>query len=315
MAGSLVTRGRDLLQRKDPTPALTDRVRALREAADACEGRVSTEVVDEAYRVSLQVDRRLALSGGATVVALAGATGSGKSSTFNALTGTDLATVGVRRPTTSATMAATWGEDAGEELLDWLQVRRRHVVGPAATACRSPRAALDGLVLLDLPDHDSTAAEHRTEVDRLVALVDVLVWVVDPQKYADAALHERYLRPLAGHAAVMLVVLNQVDTLTPDARAACLRDLRRLLDAEGLGGVEVLGVSAVDRRGPGHAARPAGSGRRRQAGGRRPARRRRRARRRPARVGLRHRPRARADPSYGRRRSTPSSARRPGYRW
>ena len=59
---------------------------------------MSTEVVDEAYRVGLQVDRRLALSGGATVVALAGATGSGKSSTFNALTGTDLATVGVRRP-------------------------------------------------------------------------------------------------------------------------------------------------------------------------------------------------------------------------
>ena len=248
MAGSLVTRGRDLLpRRKDPTTALTDRVRALREAADACEGRVSTEVVDEAYRVSLQVDRRLALSGGATVVALAGATGSGKSSTFNALTGTELATVGVRRPTTSSTMAATWGEDAGEELLDWLQVRRRHVVGASGPTAASH--ALDGLVLLDLPDHDSTAAEHRTEVDRMVALVDVLVWVVDPQKYADAALHERYLRPLAGHAAVMLVLLNQVDTLTPDARAACLRDLRRLLDAEGLGGVEVIGVSAATGEG------------------------------------------------------------------
>ncbi|HEY0239342.1 MAG TPA: GTPase, partial [Friedmanniella sp.] len=248
MAGSLVTRGRGLLPRRDPTVALVDRVRALREAADACEGRVSTEVVDEAYRVSLQVDRRLALSGGATVVALAGATGSGKSSTFNALTGTDLATVGVRRPTTSATMAASWGEDAGEELLDWLQVRRRHVVAPAGGP-GGPGHELDGLVLLDLPDHDSTAAEHRTEVDRLVALVDVLVWVVDPQKYADAALHDRYLRPLAGHAAVMLVVLNQIDTLAPDARAACLRDLRRLLDAEGLGGVEVVGVSAATGEG------------------------------------------------------------------
>ena len=106
MAGSLVTRGRALLQREDPTTALVDRVRALREAADACEGRVPGEVVDEAYRVGLQVDRRLALSGGATVVALAGATGSGKSSTFNALTGADVATVGVRRPTTSVTMAA-----------------------------------------------------------------------------------------------------------------------------------------------------------------------------------------------------------------
>ncbi|SDU82542.1 50S ribosome-binding GTPase [Microlunatus sagamiharensis] len=246
MAGSLVARGRALLQREDPTTALVDRVRALREAADACEGRVSGEAVDEAYRVGLQVDRRLAISGGATVVALAGATGSGKSSTFNALTGTDAATVGVRRPTTSVTMAATWGAEAGEELLDWLQVRRRHVVDTGAFA---DAVALDGLVLLDLPDHDSTAAEHRTEVDRLVALVDVLVWVVDPQKYADAALHERYLRPLAGHAAVMLVVLNQVDTLAPDARAACLRDLRRLLDVEGLGGVEVLGVSAATGEG------------------------------------------------------------------
>ena len=35
------------------------------------------------------------------------------------------------------------------------------------------------------------------EVDRLVQLVDMLIWVVDPQKYADAALHDRYLIPLA----------------------------------------------------------------------------------------------------------------------
>ena len=43
----------------------------------------------EARRVVEQADRRLALSGSATVVALAGATGSGKSSMFNALSGTD----------------------------------------------------------------------------------------------------------------------------------------------------------------------------------------------------------------------------------
>ena len=69
-----------------------------REAADLCEGRVSDEVVAEAERVVAQADRRLAISGAATVVALAGATGSGKSSMFNALSGTDLAAVGVRRP-------------------------------------------------------------------------------------------------------------------------------------------------------------------------------------------------------------------------
>ncbi len=170
-----------------------------------------------------QVDRRLALSGAATVVALAGATGSGKSSLFNALSGTDLATVGVRRPTT----ARRWprpGADVARGRC-WTGCRSRG-------GTRSPARAgdLDGLVLLDLPDHDSTEVAHRIEVDRLVQLVDVLVWVVDPQKYADAALHDRYLKPLAGHADVMIVVLNQVDRLTTVERDACLSDLRRLLE-------------------------------------------------------------------------------------
>jgi hypothetical protein len=101
------------------------------------------------------------------------------------------------------------------------------------------------LVLLDLPDFDSVKVEHRVEVDRLVELVDLLVWVLDPQKYADAALHERYLRPLAGHGDVMLVVLNQADRLDAAARDACLADLRRLLAADGLPGVPVLAVSAL----------------------------------------------------------------------
>ena len=72
----------------------------------------------------------------------------------------------------------------------------------------------------------------------------MLIWVVDPQKYADAALHDRYLQPLAQHADVMMVVLNQADTLTPAQRDQCLTDLRRLLATEGLSTVEVLAVSA-----------------------------------------------------------------------
>ncbi|GAA1840360.1 GTPase [Microlunatus capsulatus] len=233
-------KGVALLRRHDETAQLVTRVRALGEAADLCEGRVDDAAVAEARRVVTQTDRRLAVSGAATVVALAGATGSGKSSTFNALTGTELATVGVRRPTTSTALACSFGEDSAEELLDWLAIPRRH----ALEADPRLAAGLDGLVLLDLPDHDSTEVAHRLEVDRLVQLVDMLVWVVDPQKYADAALHERYLRPLASHVDVMMVVLNQVDTLTPEQQEQCLRDLRRLLASEGLGAAEVLGVSA-----------------------------------------------------------------------
>jgi GTP-binding protein EngB required for normal cell division len=237
----MASRGLALLTRKDETAHLVERVRALREATDLCAGRVSDEVVAEAERVIAQTDRRLATSGGATVVALAGATGSGKSSIFNALSGTNLATVGVRRPTTSAALACSWGDDSAEELLDWLQVPRRHALEPDPAMA----SALDGLVMLDLPDHDSTELSHRMEVDRLVQLVDMLIWVVDPQKYADAALHDRYLIPLASHADVMMVVLNQVDRLSRAERDQCVRDLRRLLAAEGIDRVEVLAVSAV----------------------------------------------------------------------
>ena len=96
-------------------------------------------------------------------------------------------------------------------------------------------------MLLDLPDHDSTEVSHHLEVDRLVKLADLLVWVLDPQKYADAAIHDRYLKPLAGHADVMMVVLNHIDTVPEDRRDAMIADVRRLLDQDGLGEVPVLG--------------------------------------------------------------------------
>jgi GTP-binding protein EngB required for normal cell division len=230
-----------LLNRKDVSAHLVDHLRALGEAVELCEGRADSDALVEARRVVDQADRRLAISGSATVVALAGATGSGKSSIFNALSGTALATVGVRRPTTAHAMACSWGDESAEDLLDWLQIPRRHALetDPAMDA------ALDGLVLLDLPDHDSTELDHRIEVDRLVQLVDMLIWVVDPQKYADAAIHDRYLKPLSQHADVMMIILNQVDKLTVKQREQCLTDLRRLLNSEGLGKVPVVAVSAV----------------------------------------------------------------------
>ena len=103
---------------------------------------------------------------------------------------------------------------------------------------RDPRTAeLDGLVLLDLPDHDSTEVAHHVEVDRLVKLADLLVWVLDPQKYADAAIHDRYLRPLASHRDVMLVVLNHIDRCRRPAASRWSPTCERLLAQDGLDGV------------------------------------------------------------------------------
>jgi GTP-binding protein EngB required for normal cell division len=225
---------------------VADRLAGLEQAVDAARGRLDDGVVDEAAGVVGRASARLKLSGDHTVVALAGSTGSGKSSLFNALVGLDIAATGVRRPTTSFTTACTWGPDGAAELLDWLDVPPRHRVDRSGLLDDfPPDPELAGLVLLDLPDHDSTEVSHHLEVERLVRLADVLVWILDPQKYADAAVHDRFLKPFSSHADVMMVVLNHVDELPADAVDPALTDLKRLLTLDGLEGVPVLVTSAT----------------------------------------------------------------------
>lgn len=213
---------------------LDRRLTALREAADLAEGRLDDAHIEEARVVVDKAGARLGLGVESTVVALAGPTGVGKSRLFNVLAGAELATVGRRRPTTSAGQAAVWGEGA-DALLDWLEISRRH---------RVDVDGLGGLVLLDLPDFDSIEATHRVEAERVVALADLVLWVVEPQKYADASLHDRYLRPLATHAGAMAVVLNQADLLSPADVAAWRKDMERLLEADGVRGLPLTVVSA-----------------------------------------------------------------------
>jgi GTP-binding protein EngB required for normal cell division len=213
---------------------LDRRLTALAEAVQVADGRLEPEAVAAARAVTEKAGARLGLGIETTVVALAGPTGVGKSLLFNTLSGADLAKVGRRRPTTSETQSAVWG-DGADPLLDWLEIGRRH---------RLDDGALSGLLLLDLPDFDSVESSHRLEVDRIVALADLVVWIVEPQKYADASLHERYLRPLRTHGAAMAVVLNQVDLLASSEVAVWRDDVSRLLADEGLRGMPVLVVSA-----------------------------------------------------------------------
>jgi len=206
-------------------------------------GGFSRSLLDDSEALLRRAGERLRLSANHTVVALAGGTGSGKSTLFNALAGANFSPPGVTRPTTRHVHACVWGMQGAAPLLDWLGVQRRHRYA-RASALDSGEAALDGLLLLDLPDHDSVVTASMAAVDRLSKLADMLIWVLDPQKYADAAVHNRYLIPLAGHAGVFTVVLNQIDLLTPDQIVDCEDDLRRLLDAEGLGDTPLFPVSA-----------------------------------------------------------------------
>ncbi|MBW9208284.1 50S ribosome-binding GTPase [Mumia sp. zg.B21] len=222
------------------------RVDGLAAAVDAASGRLDPGLVNEGATVVRRAADRLRLASDRTVVALAGATGSGKSSLFNAVAGIELSAVGVRRPTTSWAMAVAWGESGSRDLLEWMGIPERQQMSLTSPLGTVPDDTnLDGLVLLDLPDHDSTEVSHHLEVDRLVQYADVLVWVLDPQKYADAAIHDRYLRPLARHAGVTMVVLNQIDRLPPEKWDGTLQDVRRLLADDGLAGVPLIAVSAL----------------------------------------------------------------------
>ncbi|TDD21830.1 ABC transporter [Actinomadura sp. KC06] len=227
-------------------PSLTDRLNGLDRLVRAGAGRLDQPVLAEAGALLDRAGQRLRLSGEHTVVALAGGTGSGKSSLFNAICGLELSPTGMRRPMTSQAHACVWGLDGAGPLLDWLDVDKRHRYARAsALDLERADATLQGLVLIDLPDHDSIQAMHRAEVDRFVTIADLLVWVVDPQKYADAALHRNYIVPFARHTGVTLIVLNQVDRLAPHEIDDCVADLRRLLEAEGLADPRIVTTSAI----------------------------------------------------------------------
>ncbi|MDO4899044.1 GTPase [Actinomyces sp.] len=223
---------------------LQARLDRLRAALDDCPTEVPASLSLPARDRLDEVAERLALGVDHTVVALFGGTGSGKSSLFNALTSLQFADVGARRPTTALASACSWGDDAAA-LLDFLEVVDDRRIRRESLLDATDQDAFAGLVLLDVPDYDSVSTEHALQVNRLVPLADILVWVVDPQKYADAVLHEGYLRKLGARQEDMLVLVNQVDTLPAGGIDTLLADVRSLLAADGLQDVQVLPVSAV----------------------------------------------------------------------
>jgi hypothetical protein len=221
--------------------SLAERIDSLRRVLDLGAGIVSDDVAGLADAAIEHATDRLRHGTDFTVVALAGATGSGKSSLFNAVVGEDIAPAGLTRPTTSEARAAVFGPADAGPLLEWLGVRHRHGVDGKST--------LDGLVLIDLPDHDSVEVSHRLQVDHFVEHVDLLIWVLDPQKYADQALHERYLSQLSVHGGVMSFLLHQADLVVESGHDAWRDDAVRLLTAAGLTEPSVILTSTVTGRG------------------------------------------------------------------
>ena len=182
---------------------------------------------------------RLGFPSSAYVLALAGGTGVGKSTLLNAIAGEKVSAAGARRPTTSDAVA--WvPRSRGRELaglLEWLGVGdvREHGGG-----------ALGDVAVIDLPDFDSIALEHRARVDSVLPRVDAVAWVVDPEKYMDQVVHGGYLSRLAPRIRRQLIVLNRSDILNAADVAKVAGDMREQLSRDGAGGIEVVATRARD---------------------------------------------------------------------
>ena len=224
---------------------LTERLVALEEAAQIGAPYLSPAHREGLERVAKAGAERRALSGDHTVVGFFGATGSGKTSLFNAVVGEDLGKAAARRPTTSSPLAAIWEPDGSEELLDWLGVEDRRAREGEFARGAGP------LILLDLPDFDSVEESNRAIAERLAGQVDVLVWVSDPEKYADSVIHDQFIRPHANHSAVTLAVLNKSDLLNAGDVGTVADSYAGLLRDDGLSNVQVVPTSTLTGAGIG----------------------------------------------------------------
>ncbi|MDP9495865.1 MAG: 50S ribosome-binding GTPase [Actinomycetota bacterium] len=206
-----------------------------------CLGVVDERSLEPVAHMRNRLVARLAYPDDVLLAALAGGTGSGKSSLFNAVAGADVAATGGVRPTTSHPQALV-PESRASALSGYLAA--------VGIDDRVPHEGHDWLCLIDLPDTDSVEIDHRQRVDSLLPQIDCVVWVVDPEKYRDAALHHGYLRPMAAHQSQFVFVLNQSDRLEDEEVSQVKADLRAALVEDGIEGPTVLTTAARPVAGP-----------------------------------------------------------------
>lgn len=210
-------------------------------ALACCEGVVEKPGLNLVAERIHGVETRSAYPDDMIVVCLAGGTGSGKSSLFNALVGADVADIGGVRPTTSVPLAVV-GPGRLEHVsgyLDRLGIHALEVEGAKSWLC-----------LIDLPDTDSVEVHHRHRVEELLPTADLVIWVTDPEKYRDDALHNRYIAPLSSQSNRFLFALNQIDRLPGDGLQRVLADFRKALSDDGVGDARVFPTSADPAAGP-----------------------------------------------------------------
>ncbi len=210
-------------------------------AAGVERGRAIGLDVDDALATLESAQKRVGFTGDTFLVALVGGTGVGKSSILNALAGEEVTRASVLRPTTEHPTAwvAQEGLDEVTPLLDWLDI---------TDVVTRDQGVIPGVAILDMPDIDSIAVDHRRVVDDLLPRIDVVVWVVDPEKYDDERVH-KYLREVALGGRPTEVILNKVDQIPGGQVEAVIAHLADRLQHSGLRHPRIRPLSAATGEG------------------------------------------------------------------
>ena len=154
------------------------------------------------------------------VAAFFGGTGVGKSTLLNRLAGQAIARAGVERPTSREVSIYLHESLHIRQLPEGFPVERVRVARHADEKRR-------GVLWIDMPDIDSTEASNRDLVADWLPHVDVLIYVVSPERYRDDKGWRLLREHVREHAC--LFVLNQWDR----GQAAQREDFVRLLGQGG----------------------------------------------------------------------------------
>lgn len=198
---------------------LLDRAKQLGQRAYET-GWISASALRGLHQVEHRTPTDLFASGGERplVVALFGGTGVGKSSLLNRLAGASIAKVGVERPTSREVTVYVHENVELNELPSELPLRDVRIA-------RHTNAAQRDVMWVDCPDIDSTVTANRALALAWLAHVDLVIYVVSPERYRDDS-GWRVLQQRGGRHG-WAFVMNRGDEGRPEQKADFEQELRR----------------------------------------------------------------------------------------